>query len=402
MRYAKLYHSTVERKRVKSLTSFARFLRDEPWFPLADDLRSSLRPSELVLYTEENRKFASQETPLSYFTLEEPGLISFLGIKERPDQTTPLMRLHYAVSRKEDGRGVFEKLYADLAKTSGLDLNALRSEFRNQPLVFAPDHNPSYITSKEVLYASRTALGPRIAAIKDTYPKLEEFFAESLGIPTLENLDHFVEFLRDYVWKDHPPITDNLRSAVESCYRRLFNHLNEAQDDAREEELTSLREKLGSPTMVFCGALGWTDTTKTMVLYPDTAAYEGLLSGRPNVAIESHIKRLAQPLSEVRVLLDLLNVKPMSEAIRREATFDRFSPHPQSDEFGERLSLLVGKAVTIVEREQAKTESTSRNVNLFLQEWEASAKTLFESAKFLESPQIKVRDLLVADGTSLP
>ena len=401
LRYAKLSHSTIERKRVKALATFARFLRDEPWLPVADGLGTSLRPHELVLDTEENRKLASQETPLSYCTFEEPGLISFLGIKRRPAETTPLMRLQYAVGRKEDDSDVFEDLYADLAKSPGLDRNALRSEFLHNALIFAPGHDPSYITSKETLYANRTVLGPRIAAVKDDYPDLEEFFTESLGIPTAESLEHFVEFLRDYVWKSHPPITDNLRSAVESCYRRFFNHLNETQDDAREEALTSLKEQLGFPTMVFCGTLGWIDTTKTTVLYPDTAAYEGLLSNRPEIAIESHLKRLAQPLSELENLLDVLNVKPMSKAIRREPAFGNVYPHSQSDTFGEHLSLLVRKAVAIIEREQAKTESTSRNVNLFLQEWERHAKTLFENVKFFESPLIEVRDVLVADGSSL-
>ena len=401
LRYAKLGHSTIERKRVKSLTTFARFLTDEPWLPVVDDLRTSMRPSELVLDTEENRRLASKDTPLSYCTFDEPSLISFLGIREHSPEATPLMRLRYAVRRKEDNHNVFEELYADLAKNPGLDMNALRVEFRDNALIFAPDHDPSYITSKEALYASRTVLGPCMAAIKDAYPNLEEFFTESLGVPTAENLEHFVEFLRDYVWKSHPPITDNLRSAVESCYRRFFNHLNETQDDARKEALTLLKEQLGSPTMVFCGDRGWIDTTKITVLYPDTTAYEGLLSDKPGIAIESHLKRLAQPLSEIRMLLDALNVRPVSEAIRREAEIGKVKSHSKSTEFGERLSRLVRTAVTIVEREQAKTESTSRNVSLFLQEWRRRSITLFENIQFLESPPLTVRDILVADSTSL-
>ena len=227
---------------------------------------------------------------------------------EHPPDTTPLLRLQYAVERQENDRNVFESLYGDLANDPNLDANALRVGFRDHPRIFAPEHESGYITSKQAIYASRTSLAPRMAAIKDTYPDLEVFFTESLEIPTSESLEHFVEFLRDYVWKNRPPITDSLRSSIESCYRRFFNHLNETQDDAREEALTSLKEQLSSPAMVFCGARGWVDTTKTVVLYPDTAAYEGLLLDRPEVAIESHVKRLAQPLSEIRMLLDALNV----------------------------------------------------------------------------------------------
>ena len=330
-----------------------------------------------------------------------PSLISFLDIKEHPPESTPLRRLQYAVERQEDDRNVFEGLYTDLSRTPGLDTNDLRAAFQDHRLIFVPDHDSSYITSKKAVYSRRTRLAPRMAPIKDAYPNLKRFFTESLGIPTEESLEHFVEFLRDYVWKDRPAISDNLRSAVESCYRRFFNHLNETQEEAREEALTLLREQLGSPTLVFCGALGWVDTAKTTVLYPDTAAYERVLSDLPGIAIESHLKRLAQPLSEIRMLLEALNVTPMSEAVRRVPEIGDFKLHAQSAEFGERLSLLVRKAVTIVEREQARTESTSRNVNLFLQEWREHSEALFADVRFLESPPIKVRDELVADATTL-
>ena len=401
IRYATLGSSHIHDKQVTAPTSFARFLRDEPWLPVADSLQISRRPCELVLNTEENRQLADKETPLSYCSFEEPSLVSLLNIQEHPPETTPLLRLQHAVERREREQHVFEDLYTDLARNPGLDTDTLRAVFRDQHLIFVPDRVPNYITSRETLYASRTVIAPRMAAVKDVYPNLEQFFTESLGIPIAERLAHFVEFLRDYVWKSHPPITDNLRSAVESCYRRLFHHLNETQDEARAEALTLLKEQLGSPTMVFCGALGWIDTTKTTVLYPDTAAYEGLLSDRPDIAIESHLKRLAQPLSEIRMLLDALNVKPMSEAIRRVPEIGDVELHSQSDEFGERLSLLVHKAVTIVESEQAKTESTSRNVHLFLQEWKEHSEALFGDVRFFKSPQVKVRDELVADATTL-
>ena len=401
LRYARLSSSYINRTQVTAVTTFARFLKDDPWLPIVDDLRISKRPCELVLNTQENRGLANKETPLSFCTFEEPSLISFLGIKEHPPETTPLLRLQYAVDREENDLSVFESLYTDLARDPALDTNTLREAFRDHRLIFAPDHDPSYVTPEEALYASRTVLVPRMAIIGDAYSNLEEFFTGSLGIPTAERLEHFVEFLRDYVWKCRPAISDNLRSAIESCYRRFFNHLDETQEEAREGALALLREQLGFPTMVFCGARGWVDTTKTIVLYPDTAAYEGLLSERPDIAIESHLKRLAQPLSEIRMLLDALNVRPMSEAIRRVPDIGDVKVHAQSTEFGEHISLLVRKAIAIVQREQAKTESTSRNVNLFLQEWKERSEALFGDVSFFETPPIKVRDELVTDGTTL-
>ena len=182
------------------------------------------------------------------------------------------------------------------------------------------------------MYASRASLAPRIVAIKDTYPNLEEFFTETLGDPCcgeFGTLRRVPPWLR--LGNPAQTISDNLRSAVESCYRRFFNHLNETEEVVRKEALTLLKEQLGSPTMVFCGSLGWVDTTKTMVLYPDTAAYEGLLvRSYLDIAVESHLKRLAQPLSEIRTLLDALNVKPMSEVIRRVPEIGDFKPHPHS------------------------------------------------------------------------
>ena len=401
LKYVTLFSSYVQRNHVTAQSTLAEFLKDNPWLPVVDDNDTSLRPCEVVLNTEENRKLAHKETPLSYSTFREPSLISFLEIREHPPEVTPLMQLQYAVDHQDGDPNIFEDLYAELARNPSLDANSLRSEFRDQALIFVPDHDPKYITSGEAVFSSRSSLAPRMVAIKDVYPNLEDFFAGSLGVPTSESFEHFAAFLRDYVWKDRPAISDNLRSSVESCYRRFFNHLNQTEDEAREEALSLLKEQLGTPTMVFCGRLGWVDTTKTMVLYPDTAAFEELLSDQPGIAIESHLKRLAQPLNEIRLLLEALNVTPMSEAVRRLPELSEANPHPRSAEFGERLSLLVRKAVAIVEREQAKTESASRNVNLFLQEWRERSEALFGDVRFFESPPINVRDVLAADDTML-
>ena len=401
LRYAKYYESYIHKEQVTAMSAFARFLTDEPWLPVVDDLRITRRPTDLVLNTEENRRLSDNEVPLCYCNFNEPGLISFLKIKEHPPETTPLLRLQYAVEREENNLNEFQKLYSALAGDPVLDMNTLRVEFRDNPRIFAPDHDSRYITSKQAVYASRICLAPRMAAIKDAYPSLERFFTEILEIPTGESLEHCIEFLRDYVWKTRPSIADNLRTAVESCYRRFFHHLNETEEEARVEARESLKEQLGSSTMVFCGDTGWVDTTTTTVLYPDTPAYEGLLSDRPEIAIESHLKRLAQPLSEICPLLNVLNVSPISEAVRSMPEIGDAELHFQSAELGERLSLLVRKAITIVECEQAKTESTSRNVTLFLQEWRERSEALFRDVRFYETPLIKVRDQLVADGTQL-
>ena len=401
LRWVERYSSYIQEEQVTALTTFGRFLKGEAWLPAVDDLRSSRLPSELVLNTQENRRLADKETPLCFCNFEDPGLISFLKIMEHPPETTPLLRLQYAVERQEDDLNEFEKLYTDLADYPELDNTTLRERFRDGPLIFAPDHDSRYITSKEAVYANRTRLAPRMAALKNAYPELEKFFTELLEVPTAESLEHCIEFLRDYVWKTRPSIADNLRSAIESCYRRLFNLLNETEEEDRAEALASLKVQLSSPTLVFCGDLGWVDSTKTTVLYPDTTAYEGLLIDKPEIAIESHLKRLAQPISEIRPLLDALNVRPISEAIRRVPEIDSDGPHPQSVEFGQRLSLLVRKAVAIVEREQAKTESTSRNVDLFLHEWRARSERLFRDVRFSKASQIKVRDELEADATQL-
>ena len=320
---------------------------------------------------------------------------------ELPPETTPLLRLQYAVEREVDNLKEFEKLYRDLADCPELDSTTLQERFRDEPLIFAPDHDSRYITSEEAVYSNRTRLAPRMAAIKDVYPELEEFFTELLEVPIAESLEHYIDFLRDYVWKTRPSIADNLRSAIESCYRKLFNYLNETEEEDRTGALASLKAQLSSPTLVFCGDLGWVDTTNTTVLYPDTPAYEGLLTDIPEIAIESHLKRLAQPISEIRPLLDALNVRPISEAIRCVPEIGGARPHSQSDEFGQRLSLLVRKAVAIVEREQAQTESTSRSVNLFLQEWRGRSEGLFRDVRFFDASLIKVRDELVADSTQL-
>ena len=127
----------------------------------------------------------------------------------------------------------------------------------------------------------------------------------------------------------------------------------------------------------------------------------GLLSDHPDIAIESHLKRLAMPLNEIRPLLDALNVTPMSEAIRMVPELSNANLHSQSDQFGEHLSLLVRKAVALVEREQANAESASRNVNLFLQEWREQSEARFSDIRFFKSNSINVHYEFTATNTTL-
>ena len=131
LRFVALFSSYVQKNQVMAESSLAGFLKNEPWLPVVDDGNTSRPPCEVVLNTEENRKLAHKETPLSYSSFSEPSLISFLEIKDRPPEVTASMRLQYAVDRQEDDPNIFGDLYTELARNPGLDANSLRSEFRN-------------------------------------------------------------------------------------------------------------------------------------------------------------------------------------------------------------------------------------------------------------------------------
>ena len=69
LRYARYFSSYVHSKPVATLTTLGQFLRDEPWLPVVDDLRT-MRPSQLVLNTEENIRLSDKETPFCYCNFE--------------------------------------------------------------------------------------------------------------------------------------------------------------------------------------------------------------------------------------------------------------------------------------------------------------------------------------------
>jgi len=94
--------------------------------------------------------------------------------------------------------------------------------------IYGVDLNPlAVLPLGRVLFRSATVLRPHFAAVGELYPELADFFCNRLGLAKDEEIIHYARFLKEYVWIGEPSMTDALRDAVVSCYRRLLHYLAE-------------------------------------------------------------------------------------------------------------------------------------------------------------------------------
>ena len=389
LRYVYKYTSYVNRDKKPALTSLGKLLINEPWLP-ALDIDDAFMPIQLVNPTQQNKTIAGEATTFAIYLFENPDLIEFLKLNVTPAESTPISRLRGLVQHKDMHIETFKTAYRDITESKSITDHDLRSIFATESLIFVPNQDDKYLSSKRVLFKSRTNLLPYFACIGDTYPEFKDFFCSHLDIPEEEQLDHYIDFLKDYVWKYQPSVPTSLRDTIGSCYRALLNHLNEQPPAQLEGTLSQLRERFNGCIALYCGEkFGWVNSIEHMVLFPDTVTYISMIEEKANIPIESHIKRIERPLHELKPILKLLNVKLLSEAIKED-----FLPHgpqlsPDSHIYSSHLSMLFKAVEDIVKAYQAESISSHSGMALFLDRWATLIQKL-GNVQFFQASRIEL------------
>jgi hypothetical protein len=361
-------------------------------------MNDSFRPCDLVLPNEENKQLASEETVFAVHAFADSDLINFLGIHKIPPESTPVSRLRGLVQRRSVEVDRFKAIYEEIASDSGLSDDILRQMFSNEALIFIPSHEERYLPLGRTLFQSTTVLKPHFAAIGDLYSELDGFFCERLGLAREEEISHYTRFLKEYVWVKKPSMSDALRDAVVSCYRKLFHYLDKHEEEDAETARDRLDSLLGAQRLVFCGPTkGWIRTAAALVIYPDTTNYLSHVEEKAGIPVESHVKRLGRSLVEVQPLLKLLNLSPLSEAIDERPILDALELLSNSGELRDRLVLLLSRSIDAAKSLETDSESLRPRLVPFLRQWGILAPKL-GNVNFFKCPTIQVTVRLKNSG----
>jgi hypothetical protein len=389
LRYVFIRSNYVNRETKPAPTSFGQLLRGEPWLP-ALDAEESFVPCQLVNPTECNKQTAGNATIFSARLFENSELISFLQIQVVPSESTPIARLRGLVQRKNTDLDEFKSTYQDIAADSDTTDQELRQIFTTEKLIFVPDHEEKYLSSKRVIFKERTNLFPFLAPIGEAYGELKMFFCERLAIPTDEEIEHQIAFLKDFVWIKQPSMTYSLRDTIESSYRLLLNYLNDQPTEQLTKAQSELLAQFGGRAIVYTGEKnGWVNSFDRLVLYPDTTNYLDIVENKANIPIESLIKRIERPVSEKRPLLQLLNIKLLSEAIREEFYQSESQLDQGSELLRQHLGLLSSVVLSVVRSHNEDLTFSRPRISQFLKHWEGLILKL-GNAQFYRAKRVEV------------
>jgi hypothetical protein len=376
-----------------ALSSMARLLKNRPWVPVKgrDDL--SVTPDKVVLPTEENRKVAGETTIFSAHYFSDEGLIDFLDIQRRPPKATPLSRLRYLVSTKHDDVEDFRAAYHAISDDATILDSEVREIFASERLIFVPEP-PSYRSRERILYRKRSALSSYFAPIETVYPDLRGFFVNRLGVADEEQFEHHVRFLRDYAWAEKPLLSDEVRTGIEACYRGLLSHFSANPDEKTLGELESL---MGDERFVYCTDEGWTQTAassamKGPVIYPDIHAH--LEQVKQVAPVESHLTRLDRPLGELKPLLRLLRLTPLSRALVEKP--DPLAPTKLEDDT---LRNRLLKLVAVVGGVWKTLDEDNKGMKRFREHW-AMVERRLPAVQLYSAEQLSVAAILQSTKVS--
>jgi hypothetical protein len=355
------YRGTKLKKQTQpALSSMAKLLKNQPWVPVEDHDDLAVTPNKIVLPTDENQRIAGEDTLFPVCDFSDEDFIGFLEIQQQPTEATPLSRLRYLVNVGPDGVEEVRDVYREIAEDTQIRDSELREIFDAERFIYSPD-SASFISSDRVIYQRRSALSPYFIPIEAAYPDLERFFVDRLGVHREEYIDHYICFLRDYAWQEKPPMSDEVRAGLEACYRGILSYLSTHSDEATFENLEA---ELGDRRFVYCTDRGWEETTgRGLVIYPDIQRY--LEQVEEEVPVESHLKRLDRPLADLRPLIRLFHLTPLSWAMTEK-------PEPQNPRKKEDYVSLCDDLVDLVAvigRVWKLFDQSGRGMSRFCKHW---------------------------------
>lgn len=304
------------------------WLKDSAWLPTTKGL---MRPSLAFVETPETREVLGDTVP--YFKANLPeALLTLLGVNVSVTVETLLNRLDACRDDRAMDANLPARIYRQLAsRTQDGDDSGLREKFRDRPLVYLADRptGRQWVSSNDCVWDDASKLfGEGFGYLKTAYPKLKDFFVETLGVKVnvdAESYAHRWLQLQD----EAPPADGSRRQSVE----KLYGGLRRALDlQPRPDWLRDFLQKAN----VYTQADTFEDPA--CVVVPDDGNLKRLFDGE--VAFAWRPKHDA--FADWQPLYEALEVHRLSECVSTE-----LDQHIEADIVSEGL-LITSAAVQMI------------------------------------------------------
>jgi len=221
MKYSWFYYS----EHYKTLSSsFIRDLKEK--IRILTALNQLAKPSGVFLDKPNIREVLGDTVPYLAVKIENEDLIKTLGINTQANVDGVLNYLKSLIEQKSKDKEKFEKLYKFLDEHFEEDITKIKEEFVQNLLIFVPDTEKNYYSSREVIWKDVSSIfgGNRIY-LEKYYPKeLRKFFVEKLGISEKPTPKDYADVLCSLSEKSE--ISNEDKKVIVRIYEELNRNLN--------------------------------------------------------------------------------------------------------------------------------------------------------------------------------
>ncbi|MGC8886386.1 MAG: sacsin N-terminal ATP-binding-like domain-containing protein [Verrucomicrobiia bacterium] len=211
-----------------SESSFMNLLINTNWLPTSKG--TFAKPSEVFLNKPEIRDIFGDSVRYLAIEIKNEDLISDLGIhKEVNVKLTIDFLIQFCRSKCQD-IDLFKKLYNFLNNKYENNEFKIRNAFSEEQIIYLPNENNSYFTSKEVLWKDVSDIfGENRGYLEKHYPELKQFFLCKLGINEKPKSSDYANLLINISKKNK--IDEKDEKIIRIIYKELNNHLDPENDN---------------------------------------------------------------------------------------------------------------------------------------------------------------------------
>jgi len=206
-------------------STFYLILLKNAWLPTTQNTLA--KPSEIFLDKPEIREVLGDTVLYLAVKIENEDFIKHLGINTQADLNGVLNYLKALVEQKNKDKEKFEKLYKFLDEHFEEDATKVKEVFRQNSLIFIPDADKNYYSSKEVIWKDvSNVFGKNRIYLEKYYPKFKRFFVEKLGISEKPAPKDYADVLCYISEKRKSDISEEDKKVIVRIYKELNRNLN--------------------------------------------------------------------------------------------------------------------------------------------------------------------------------
>jgi hypothetical protein len=263
---------------------------------------------------EDNRAVFGESVPFVQCTWSE-AFCDAVGVVHRPTVDNALDRLQSLKASGNTERAAVEPIYNFLDSRFAQHAQEIITRLEDEDLVLA-HHGESlaWLAPSQVRWAIRSHLREYASAgsLSTLWRDLQGFFVERIGVDKELVAEDLVDVLEALAESEED--SDTLRKAVASIYRELATAARSLGDEDRPEWLDRLRNGL---LLYTTGDEWWRNDDDVFV--DDEPGLTQLFETEASVAF---LAVSPDSVTQLRPLLDALDIRPLSEAIETEVPDD--------------------------------------------------------------------------------